>query len=166
MSRPQSPDLDSNRETGHAALLLKYLRRLLLTPQSRWERNPSTLNTCFIADTHPGSTSRLQQHTRVHHRGQISIVQAIQIFERLIRRPTIQGPYTCDAMYPRQEINIEGQSFEVRENLSLATKLLANIGEPVTIWIDAICIDQGNVEERNHQVGIMRKNVRTGNTND
>ncbi|KAF2633967.1 HET-domain-containing protein, partial [Macroventuria anomochaeta] len=25
-----------------------------------------------------------------------------------------------------------------------------------TFWIDAICIDQANVEERNHQVGMMR----------
>ena len=58
---------------------------------------------------------------------------------------------------PRYEIIINGRPFEVRENLYFAIEHLANIGEPVTIWIDAICIDQENVEERNHQVGIMRK---------
>jgi hypothetical protein len=29
--------------------------------------------------------------------------------------------------------------------------------EPPLFWIDAICIDQANVLERNHQVGLMKQ---------
>jgi hypothetical protein len=56
----------------------------------------------------------------------------------------------------KHKIQLNGKPFEVRENLWTAINQLADVGEKVTIWIDAICIDQENVAERNHQVGIMR----------
>jgi len=57
---------------------------------------------------------------------------------------------------PRHKVILNGDFFEVRENLWAAIKQLADTGEPVNIWIDAICIDQENVTERSHQVGMMR----------
>jgi hypothetical protein len=61
-----------------------------------------------------------------------------------------------DPSDPQHKIQLNGKPFEVRENLWAAINQLADAGEKVTIWIDAICIDQENVAERNHQVGIMR----------
>jgi hypothetical protein len=61
---------------------------------------------------------------------------------------------------PRHEIIVDGQPFEVRENLFYALKCLRPVPlrdnhNPRILWIDAICINQDDVAERNHQVGIM-----------
>ena len=47
---------------------------------------------------------------------------------------------------------LDGHEFEVRENLLSALRHLRRPEEHI-LWIDAICIDQSNVLERNHQVG-------------
>jgi hypothetical protein len=56
-----------------------------------------------------------------------------------------------------QVILINGQSFLVRRNLweFLVRIQRADVKYRVPIWIDAICIDQNDVLERNHQVSLM-----------
>ena len=51
-------------------------------------------------------------------------------------------------------IFLDGQEFDVRENLLNALHQLRRHEDRV-LWVDAICIDQSNVLERNHQVGQM-----------
>jgi len=56
---------------------------------------------------------------------------------------------------PAQRILINGQLFEVRQNLYdflIAAQQHAFSG---AFWIDQICIDQDNVPEKNHQVTMM-----------
>ena len=43
----------------------------------------------------------------------------------------------------------------IRENLRDALRAVRDPNESRMLWIDALCIDQENVEERNHQVGLM-----------
>lgn len=43
----------------------------------------------------------------------------------------------------------------VTENLELALRHLRRRAESRTLWIDAVCIDQNNIEERNQQVSMM-----------
>lgn len=45
----------------------------------------------------------------------------------------------------------------VREQLALALKYLRHRNKTRTLWIDAICIDQDNPTERNHQVQMMSR---------
>lgn len=45
----------------------------------------------------------------------------------------------------------------VRKQLALALKNLRHLGKSRTMWIDAICIDQNNPSERNHQVQMMSR---------
>ncbi|KAF2451893.1 hypothetical protein P171DRAFT_347652 [Karstenula rhodostoma CBS 690.94] len=56
-----------------------------------------------------------------------------------------------------KEILLDGRSFTVRRNhwnfLRQARKRLTR--PPTLLWIDAICINQAEVGERNHQVGLM-----------
>ncbi|KAF4633434.1 hypothetical protein G7Y89_g4686 [Cudoniella acicularis] len=56
-------------------------------------------------------------------------------------------------------ILLENQEFEVTQNLAHALRHLrparSNKFEARTLWIDAICIDQQNIDERNHQVRRM-----------
>lgn len=62
---------------------------------------------------------------------------------------------------PRFHILIDRRSFEVRENLLHALKALRHPREKVVLWIDAICINQNEVLEKNHQVGMMAKIYRS-----
>lgn len=51
---------------------------------------------------------------------------------------------------------LNGQATMIQHNLYEALLHLRSSWEPRTLWIDAICIDQSNISERNHQVGQMR----------
>lgn len=61
-------------------------------------------------------------------------------------------------------IMLKGEWFQVRQNLHSALAAISHqVRSPVSwpwdhythFWIDAICIDQNNVDERNHQVRLM-----------
>ncbi|PMD13834.1 HET-domain-containing protein [Hyaloscypha hepaticicola] len=55
----------------------------------------------------------------------------------------------------RKMIVLNGVVFQVTRNLYSALRHLRYTDRSRTLWIDAICIDQGNVLERNHQVESM-----------
>lgn len=54
-------------------------------------------------------------------------------------------------------ITCNGQPFRVTSNLDAALRRLRNEERTGIFWVDAICIDQGNVSERNQQVNLMRE---------
>jgi hypothetical protein len=56
---------------------------------------------------------------------------------------------------PQRSITINENDLNVRENLWLALYHLRLGSETRVLWIDAICIDQMNIHERNHQVTQM-----------
>ncbi|KAH7355364.1 heterokaryon incompatibility protein-domain-containing protein [Rhexocercosporidium sp. MPI-PUGE-AT-0058] len=62
------------------------------------------------------------------------------------------GLPTC----PHFPILLNGRKFLARENLWLALYQMQNTTDPVVIWIDAVCIDQENISERDHQVRKMK----------
>lgn len=64
-----------------------------------------------------------------------------------------------------QEINVDGQPFRVTKNLEVALRYLRNESSPRTLWVDAICINQTDNLERNHQVTLM-KDIYTHCTTD
>jgi len=53
-------------------------------------------------------------------------------------------------------INLNGHEFEVKKNLHDALDQLRVVHCDMWFWIDAICIDQSNVEERSQQVTLMK----------
>lgn len=59
-----------------------------------------------------------------------------------------------------QEVFVESapdgaSSISITRNLDTALRHIRTIPQHETIWIDAICIDQGNIKERSHQVAFM-----------
>jgi hypothetical protein len=61
--------------------------------------------------------------------------------------------YTWGKDTPTSEIIISGQRMRVRKNLEQALKALRLGRKKMSaVWIDAICIDQGNIRERNRQI--------------
>jgi hypothetical protein len=52
-------------------------------------------------------------------------------------------------------ILIDGQSYHVTENLHVALQKMRRKTEPRLMWVDAICIDQGDSAEKSQQVEMM-----------
>ena len=63
--------------------------------------------------------------------------------------------YTWGGTDKPYEIEINGRRMPVTKNLSLALRHLRYPGRDRILWIDAICINQNNNEERGHQVQQM-----------
>ena len=78
----------------------------------------------------------------------------------LIRRPPyIAVSYVWGTEIATKEVSLNGASFFVRENV---WRLLEEIRTHDTLkyrlfWVDAICINQADINERNDQVRIMRE---------
>lgn len=55
----------------------------------------------------------------------------------------------------RPAITINGTPHTIQPNLMLALLGLRHSDQSITLWIDAICINQQDIQERNHQVVLM-----------
>lgn len=62
-----------------------------------------------------------------------------------------------DTLSPTRCIDCDGDVVPVTVNLYEALLALRHPNKPRTLWIDALCIDQSNNEERNHQVALMAR---------
>jgi Heterokaryon incompatibility protein (HET) len=63
--------------------------------------------------------------------------------------------YTWGGSNDTKTIFLDGKSHQVRENLELALRRLRLKQKPRIVWADAICINQNDTLERNHQVNQM-----------
>lgn len=80
--------------------------------------------------------------------------------------PYIALSYVWGNSRPRSTILINGKCFTIRDNLSYALPHLAKLRDGGNksefmrpekhLWIDAICINQTDTKERNHQVEMMK----------
>jgi hypothetical protein len=52
-------------------------------------------------------------------------------------------------------IVVQGSSFQATKNLVAAMRRLRSSNDPLTVWIDAICIDQKNLDEKSQQITMM-----------
>jgi hypothetical protein len=76
----------------------------------------------------------------------------------LAENPSYQAlSYCWGDEHPTVEIECDGGPFFVTPNLASALRAFRRTDEPITIWADAICINQGDKEEKNHQVPLMRR---------
>ena len=67
--------------------------------------------------------------------------------------------YECGSdTIPRHTILVNDRPFRIGQNLlDFLTNLLQRYPEGISsLWIDALCIDQGNIKEKNHQVQQMK----------
>ncbi|KAK3315581.1 ankyrin repeat-containing domain protein [Apodospora peruviana] len=65
--------------------------------------------------------------------------------------------YTWGDSSVQVEIGLCGQKKMIKDNLYTALHCLRKSSEDRFLWVDAICIDQGNNGEKNHQVRHMRR---------
>lgn len=63
--------------------------------------------------------------------------------------------YVWGSLSHETPIYLQGQPKAVTVNLYQALQHLRHFAQERVMWIDAICIDQSNLDERSHQVGMM-----------
>jgi hypothetical protein len=72
------------------------------------------------------------------------------------QRPKYEAlSYTWGLPEPTKTIFIDGEPVTIRKNPFTALRCLRHGEIDRYLWVDAICIDQNNLEERKKQVGIM-----------
>jgi hypothetical protein len=71
--------------------------------------------------------------------------------------------YSWDAQSPSHPIATSNGTLLITPNCASALKQLRPEKESRTLWIDSICIDQFNIEERNAQVKLMGEIYRNAN---
>ena len=87
--------------------------------------------------------------------------EAIECSLAVVTLPSAKGSYEAlsyvwgDQSIKHQVI-IDGGWLDVTSNLLEALRRLRHQTEPLVVWIDAICINQKNMEEKNHQVRQMQ----------
>ncbi|RYO88314.1 hypothetical protein DL764_008744 [Monosporascus ibericus] len=65
--------------------------------------------------------------------------------------------YVWGSLEKHQSVSIDEGYIPVTKNLHMVLKRLRDYSLDRIIWVNAICIDQGNTEKRNHQVQSMAK---------
>lgn len=63
--------------------------------------------------------------------------------------------YTWGDLHKSHKLDVNGKILPITRNLYLALQHLRDPREDRILWIDALCIDQENLEERGHQVRQM-----------
>jgi Heterokaryon incompatibility protein (HET) len=87
--------------------------------------------------------------------------QTEKIHCRIDQFPALDCPSYCAVSYcwgepdQPQMIILNDREFLIHQNLWWLLYHLRLANETRKLWIDAICIDQASVKERNHQVGLM-----------
>ena len=71
----------------------------------------------------------------------------------------VWGPET-----PKHEVQIDGKTLEIRQNLARFLYSIRSAETPIYVWADAICIDQESIQEKNHQVQQMKDVYTKSNT--
>ncbi|KAF5537201.1 hypothetical protein FNAPI_11487 [Fusarium napiforme] len=97
---------------------------------------------------------------QLHPRTTTSSITGSFICAELSSRPVYTAlSYTWGDGGANRKITILNQDdLAIGENLWSFLRLQSSIiTERTLFWIDAICIDQANIHERNHQVGLMRQ---------
>ena len=94
---------------------------------------------------------------QVAHSSKISTIICILNTISLHENPFyIALSYTWGEATPCKTIHINGKAVTVRANLEAALSHIQEDDRAVTLWVDAICIDQQNEEEKSQQVQMMR----------
>lgn len=88
----------------------------------------------------------------------LAVEVTLQVFQTTTCPPYAAVSYTWGDPQRCKSIHVDGEVTKVRENI-WAFLLSLQTSSPIKesyLWIDALCIDQNNVLERNHQVQKMR----------
>jgi hypothetical protein len=101
----------------------------------------------------PAGNIRLLQ---IHPSSDLWGIEATLESRSFLERPQYKAlSYTWGNLEKVMPITVNGKKMNITKNLWEALFYLRDARRPQTFWIDAICIDQSNVEEKNIQTPLM-----------
>ena len=129
--------------------------RFIWTPASQSSEVDDPLYYRFESlQSHPEGTIRLL----TVQPGSSYIVRCTTTVAHLDEEPRYKAlSYMWGTEEPNRKISINGRFFRLRSNLWACLKRLQRHKDPTSIWIDAICINQSDILERNQQINVMGK---------
>ncbi|RDK45914.1 TPR-like protein [Aspergillus phoenicis ATCC 13157] len=80
----------------------------------------------------------------------------LHVVDQTCRPSYVALSYTWGSPQSRLSIELDDAEFHVQENLWNFLSTMNSCQRWRLFWIDAICIDQSSISERNHQVNMMR----------
>lgn len=121
---------------------------------------PQHIRILRLGDLHQPSESLPFVNQKEHLYGQLDVVSLQEIQENSEDYVALsycwRRPIPDEDKRSYSNILLGYHLFPLQPNLFAALRNLARLsGGPRNIWADAICIDQGNVEEKNQQVALM-----------
>ncbi|KAI0801588.1 heterokaryon incompatibility protein-domain-containing protein [Xylaria sp. FL0064] len=69
--------------------------------------------------------------------------------------PTTFTEHGHPGRWKEPTLALNGHDIPIGHNLALALRYLRSASHPLTLWVDAVCINQSNMNERNAQVALM-----------
>lgn len=109
----------------------------------------------------PYQTAALKNKTNIrlltlHNASAEQVIKCSLATADLLHNPAFEAlSYCWDTPENPRRISLNGQDVEVRKNLWWALRHLRDKYKDRILRVDALCINQYNTEERNHQVGMM-----------
>lgn len=67
-----------------------------------------------------------------------------------------------DPIFPKV-LNLAGGILKITENLHSALRAFRDRRQPRMLWVDGVCIDQANPDDKNHQVALMSEIYKRAN---
>ena len=132
-----TPVAGSARETAQA----KEVQTLQLFPYKTLDTSVDSIRLLYLHSKNPWQS--------------VDVINCSLHHTNFMSKPTYEAlSYTWGDEQPVKTIFIDDTKVIVRDNLYSALSIL-RVPNGRTIWVDAICIDQSNLEERQYQVGLM-----------
>ncbi|KAL9610237.1 MAG: hypothetical protein Q9167_005059 [Letrouitia subvulpina] len=84
-------------------------------------------------------------------------LEQVPFGDKAENRPTYEAlSYTWGDPEERRVTYVDSDSVLITRNLDIALRYIRNPSESRVLWIDALCIDQSNLEEKAQQVEMMK----------
>jgi len=109
-----------------------------------------TKNEFRVLGLHPSSDPDSDIYCDIH---QGEVGEKVNTHGRMLGYQALS--YVWGEPEPRKAIYIDQRRILVGPNLHAALRRLRHERYGMLLWVDAVCIDQSNIEERNHQVKLM-----------
>ncbi|KAI5467080.1 heterokaryon incompatibility protein-domain-containing protein, partial [Mariannaea sp. PMI_226] len=81
----------------------------------------------------------------------------VELFEADRSFHYIALSYTWGSPVAKKDIVVNGTVKRITVNLDLALRTLRSLDEPITLWADALCINQDDIDDKSQQVNLMHQ---------
>jgi hypothetical protein len=107
-------------------------------------------------DRHTESIRLVRLHASPTERHRTNIACTMESFLISNCPEYVAVSYTQGDSTQTHEISVNNETLVVRDNLWLFLNQMSSTKESWWFWIDAICINQQDILEKGHQVGMMK----------